>query len=148
MTTSRFVTIGVMGALALAAVGCMADDDPPVGEPAAEESEAAAADDALAMDCSGAAALGGDRAETSCELGVPVDLDGVPADEREGDGETSELVARTCNTYYGGCTGIWYGCSRAAGEGWEVTACGSFLYAWLTICDGAPSAWGTGFCIF
>lgn len=40
------------------------------------------------------------------------------------------------------------GCSRAVGEGWELTNCGPFIYSWMTICGGQPTGWGVGLCLF
>jgi hypothetical protein len=52
-----------------------------------------------------------------------------------------------CDTFYGSCTGR-YGTSCAYGDGWVACATGSFLYTWLTICDGNPTGYGTGFCFW
>ena len=86
----------------------------------------------------------------SCSLGQPVNAAGFTAGDLAGEktpGDDSETAYKACNTYYGLCTGA-NGCSRAVGEDWEFTACGSFLYAWMTICDGQAASWGTGFCLW
>lgn len=78
----------------------------------------------------------------SCLAGSPISASGLIAAL-----PTEPQATQACNTYYGGCTGI-NGCSRAIGEGWELTNCGTFLYSWMTICNGQPTSWGTGFCFF
>ena len=82
----------------------------------------------------------------SCKQGLPVDQGGnfassLPTSPGE------ETLTSSCNTYYGKCSGF-SGCSRSSGEGWELVACGTWLYTWLTICEGQPRSWGTGFCFY
>jgi len=78
----------------------------------------------------------------SCIAGRPIDASGLFAESTTGD-----VRSQACMTYQGSCSGV-NGCSRAVGGGWEFTACGTFLFAWMTICDGQPTGWGTGFCLF
>lgn len=93
--------------------------------------------------CALATELGlGETAVQSCLAGAPISNRGVLAPL-----PTRPAATQACNTYYGSCSGI-SGCSRAVGEGWELTNCGSFLYSWMTICNGQPTGWGTGFCFF
>ncbi|MFP2908413.1 hypothetical protein ACLESD_25840 [Pyxidicoccus sp. 3LFB2] len=47
--------------------------------------------------------------------------------------------------YHGPCTSFG-GCSTATGGGYSHTQCGSWLYAWLRVCDGRPVGWGYGAC--
>jgi hypothetical protein len=84
----------------------------------------------------------GKLAVRSCLAGVPINVSGLLAEPTTGAAST-----QSCATYYGSCSG-GNGCSRAVGGGWQFTACGSFLFAWMTICDGQPTGWGTGFCLF
>lgn len=96
-----------------------------------------------AESCKLAEELGCDKlAVRSCLAGAPINAGGTMAEVHGG-----PAITEACNTYYGNCSG-GDGCSSAIGGGWEYTACGSFLYAWMTICDGHASAWGTGFCVF
>ena len=63
---------------------------------------------------------------------------------------TEEEAAKAARTYTGGCTGIWYGCSRVTAEGWTYEVCGSSLYAFMTF-DGAYGnlvGYGIGWCLF
>ncbi len=90
--------------------------------------------------CPLAAKEGGDLAVSSCQASAPITDLGKLATQPAGD-----VQSQACSTYYGSCTGI-SGCSRATGEGWQFTKCGSWLYAWMTVCNGQPSGWGTGFC--
>jgi len=76
----------------------------------------------------------GKLAVRSCLAGAPVSAAGAIAELTT----TGAATAQSCATYTGTCSGV-NGCSRAFGGGWQFTACGSFLYAWMTICDGQPS---------
>lgn len=63
---------------------------------------------------------------------------------------TEEEVAKDRRTYTGGCTGIWYGCSRVSAEGWFYESCGSSHYVYMTF-DGAYGnlvSYGIGYCWF
>lgn len=121
---------------ATAAAGCAAD--------AAEEQVPESS-------CEGASSGLG---ELSCMLGEPVNETGLTRDElstplpaqpgSEGD------AAKAVREYAGGCTGIWYGCSRVTAEGWFYEVCGSSLYAFMRF-DGPYGnliSHGTGFCVF
>jgi len=121
---------------AAAAAGCATTDE---GEPAPDSS------------CEGASSGLG---ELSCMQGKPVNESGLAPDElstpllaRQVSAEEAPKAART---YTGGCTGIWYGCSRVTAEGWFYEVCGSSLYAFMTF-DGPYGnlvAYGTGFCLW
>lgn len=93
-------------------------------------------------DCQRAQELGyGDAAVESCMAAAPINGDGVIAEPSD------NVFLAGCNTYSGACSGI-SGCSRAVGEGWQLTNCGSFIYSWMTICGGQPTGWGIGICLF
>ncbi len=91
----------------------------------------------------------GESAALSCLYQAPVDEQGNSA----GSLAASQVEAMAVNCedpanyrdYHGPCTS-WGGCSVATGEGYSHTACGSWLYAWLRICDGRPVGWGYGAC--
>jgi hypothetical protein len=91
-----------------------------------------------------------DAAILSLRLGVPVsedDLTPADIDEAQRLAGAPDSLAAGCSTYYGKCSGI-SGCSVASGGGWGYKACGPFIYAWLTVCDGYPAAFGEGICLF
>lgn len=121
---------------AIAAAGCT---DPQEGE------------SATAPSCDGASS---DLGELSCLQGKPVNDVGLTPDELStplsAHPMTEEEAAKAARTYTGGCTGIWYGCSRVTAEGWIYEVCGSFLYAFMTF-DGAHGnlvGYGIGACLF
>jgi hypothetical protein len=86
------------------------------------------------------------RALESCLAGSPISAAGELAEVPSAPFSTTAALG-ACATYTGSCTGI-NGCSRAVGGGWEFTVCGTFIYAWMTICDGQPTGWGNGICLF
>lgn len=122
------------------------DKTDPAQDVAAASAEAAArkaSSEPKTEDCKLAEELGlGKLAVQSCLAAAPINAGGAVAQLPDGTATT-----QACNTYYGSCSGI-SGCSRAVGGGWEVTFCGSWLYTWMTVCDGQPTGWGTGFCLF
>lgn len=133
--------IGIVAVMLLAA--CLQTEDAPDETSAAQESIVQQQPGGKAEACALARDLGlGETALQSCLAGSPISSRGVLAPL-----PTRPAATQACNTYYGTCSGV-NGCSRAVGEGWELTNCGSFLYSWMTICNGQPSGWGVGFCLF
>lgn len=126
--------------MALGAAACAVESEetqapePPAAAPTEADSKV------MPELCPLAAKEGGDLAVSSCRAGAPISDLGKLVTQPSGD-----VQSQGCSTYYGSCTGV-YGCSRATGGGWQVTHCGSWLYTWMTVCDGQPSGWGTGFC--
>jgi hypothetical protein len=128
--------------LAVLMSACTTDPADNTDQSAGSAEPGSQASDGKPGECKRAQELGyGDAAVQSCQAGAPINGEGVVAEPSD------KAFFAQCNTYYGGCSGV-NGCSRAVGEGWELTNCGSFLYSWMTICDGEPSSWGTGFCLF
>ncbi len=110
------------------------------GQVAGEQPVAAEA--AAQPTCELARELGYSEADVlSCEQGAPVEIEGYVANAE------GEVSAQACNTYYGSCMGI-SGCSRAVGEGYSYTECGSWKYVWMTVCDGVKTGWGVGGCVW
>lgn len=92
--------------------------------------------------------------ELSCRQNKPVDATGLAFDQLStpvlAKQMTQEEAAKASRTYSGACTGIWYGCSRVAAEGWTYESCGSSHYVFMTF-DGAYGnliGYGIGYCWF
>lgn len=83
----------------------------------------------------------------SCQRGMPVNEQGfTPADLGIQAGE-EDFRTEACEYYTGACT-YSDGCSVARGEGWVYTECGSYIYAWMLICDGEYVGYGSWPCCY
>jgi hypothetical protein len=114
---------------------------------AAADAQIGMADTVATPQCQLARDLGYSEADVlSCLEGTPVKTnDSSESSKTPTSNPKGTVTAQACNTYYGRCTS-WYGCSKAEGEGWAHTSCGSWHYAWLTVCNGEATGWGEGLC--
>lgn len=134
--------------VAIAAIGCMdpaetldsTDSETEQSEPVTPHERCHAAE--------------GELGQLSCAQNEPVNEAGLTASQLglslRAPSTGGDFSTSAHRTYTGGCTGIWYGCSRVTAEGYRYESCGTSHYVYMTF-DGPVGnliAWGTGYCWF